>query len=86
MKEQTTKALLKVKSLYVKHPDSTALLSIINQLEFIEQKSKNGLNPKEELPPGTLFTFGITSSRELASPEELKVKKLIDRVSELLDD
>jgi hypothetical protein len=58
--------------------------SIKNQMIFVCEFADRGIDPRTQLD-GRQLTYGIISSREFASPEELEVKKLIDRVSGIFD-
>lgn len=51
---------------------------------FIRDNVRLGKNPVDELRGGVVFTFGVVSSKELASPEELVLKKKLDEVGDLL--
>ncbi|MDO6762396.1 immunity protein Tsi6 family protein [Agarivorans sp. 1_MG-2023] len=55
--------------------------SIIEQLKFILHEAKRGHNPRNNLPRGKIFTYGVLASRNFASPEELKLKALLDEVT-----
>ena len=54
-----------------------SIQSIMAQLNFIASCAKQGKNPRHSLPEGKVFTYGIVSSREFASPEELELKKYL---------
>ncbi len=54
-----------------------SIQSIMAQLNFIASCAKQGKNPRHSLPEGKVFTYGIISSREFASPEELELKKYL---------
>ncbi|MEE3079997.1 MAG: hypothetical protein VX341_11720 [Bdellovibrionota bacterium] len=56
------------------------LISIISQLEFIYKCSTSMKNPFKELPKDVSFTYGIISSRALASPRELKIKEILNQL------
>lgn len=58
--------------------------SILTQLEFIAHCASQGQNPRNSLPEGRSFTYGIISSREFSSPEELELKKYLTAVDEEL--
>lgn len=60
------------------------LASIKNQMVFIRDNAAAGRNPSDELAPGTKFTYAILVSRELASPKELVLQDLIDKVTSIL--
>lgn len=60
------------------------LASIKNQMVFIRNKAAAGQNPAAELPAGTTFTYAVLASRELASPDELALQAMIDKVSTFL--
>lgn len=66
------------------HASINVLTSIKNQMVFIRDNAASGQNPSKTLPPGTKFTYAILASRELASPEEVALKDLIDEVSRIL--
>ncbi|WP_153039159.1 immunity protein Tsi6 family protein [Microbulbifer sp. Q7] len=78
------RALEAVVGLESKHGKSPVLESIKNQMIFVRDNARVGKNPVDELPDGKSFTFGILSSREFASPEELLVKEKLNRVARLL--
>jgi hypothetical protein len=50
----------------------------------IRDNAAAGKSPSNELPPGTKFTYAILASRELASPDELALQALINRVTKIL--
>jgi hypothetical protein len=54
--------------------------SILAQLNFIADCAKEGKNPRNSLPEGKTFTYGIISSREFASPEELELNEYLTAV------
>lgn len=58
--------------------------SIKNQMIFIKSHADQKIDPRSKLN-GSKFTYGIISSREFSSPEELEVKELIDNVSRIFD-
>lgn len=68
------------------YASKNVLISIKNQMLFIRDHAAAGNNPAKELPLGKAFTYGILSSREFASPEEIILKGLIDEVSRITDD
>jgi hypothetical protein len=55
--------------------------SIQPQLEFIEGHAANKMNPVKMLAPDQEFTYGIVSSRELASPDEMILKEKLNLVT-----
>jgi hypothetical protein len=55
-------------------------------MQFIRDHAAAGNNPANKLPLGRAFTYGILSSREFVSPEEMILKGLIDEVSRITDD
>ncbi len=55
--------------------------SIQPQLEFIESHAANKRNPVKMLAPDQEFTYGIVSSRELASPDEMILKEKLNLVT-----
>ncbi|HSC68630.1 MAG TPA: immunity protein Tsi6 family protein [Cellvibrio sp.] len=61
-----------------------SIQSILAQLNFIASCAKEGKNPRNSLPDGQAFTYGIISSREFASPEELELKKYLTAVDKEL--
>jgi hypothetical protein len=54
--------------------------SIPDQLKFIADSEKKGKIPRNSLPEGKTFTYGIISSREFASPEELELNEYLTSV------
>jgi len=60
------------------------IISIIRQLSFIAQYSSQGVDPRTQLKNGQTFTYSVLASRELCSPEELKIKQLLDEVSQVM--
>lgn len=58
--------------------------SIRNQIEFIKIHAENKKNPVKELGDGEAFNYGIVSSRNLTSPEEMVLKSKLDCVTENL--
>lgn len=73
-----------IKTFSDKHGHQPWMESVLSQMDFIEEKSLNGMNPVKCLHDDEEFTYGIISSRELASPEEMIVKKKLNRVSEIM--
>ena len=67
-----------------KHVSADVLASIKNQMVFIRDNAAAGKNPSQELASGTKFTYAILASREFASPEELVLQDLIDKVTSIL--
>jgi len=61
------------------------LESIKQQMIFIRDNSKVGINPISALTENKKFTYGILASREFASPRELELKENINRVSRIMD-
>ncbi|EIK46963.1 hypothetical protein O59_000984 [Cellvibrio sp. BR] len=61
-----------------------SIQSILAQLNFIASCAKQGKNPRSSLPEGKSFTYGIISSREFASPDELELKKYLIEVDKEL--
>lgn len=59
--------------------------SIKNQMIYIKKYADQNIDPRSQLN-GNTFTYGIILSREFASPDELKVKLLIDDVSKIFDE
>jgi len=55
--------------------------SIQPQLEFIESHAANKRNPVKMLAPDQEFTYGIVSSKELASPDEMMLKEKLNLVT-----
>ena len=55
--------------------------SIQPQLEFIESHAANKRNPVKMLAPDQEFTYGIVSSKELASPDEMMLKGKLNLVT-----
>ena len=60
--------------------------TIESQLEFIEKHAVNEKNPVKMLSPDQKFTYGIISSRELASPDEMILKEKLNQVTNNLRD
>lgn len=58
--------------------------SIKNQMIFIKKYADQNIDPRIKLD-GNQFTYGIISSREFSSPDELEIKALIDDVSKMLE-
>ena len=84
LKDASDEALLEISKYIEKNGSNNVLRSIEEQMKFISAAAKNGENPKHKLANGRQFTFGILSSRELSSPNELKIKEKIDKVTEQL--
>ncbi|WP_156035228.1 hypothetical protein [Microbulbifer sp. HZ11] len=63
---------------------SAVLGSIRAQMNFVFKETEEGRNPLESINSSRSFTFGILSSREFSSPDELKLKAKLNRVAELL--
>jgi hypothetical protein len=61
--------------------NSTLILSILQQLEFIIKYSEQKIDPRSQLKTGQTFTYSVLASREFCSPEELAIKNLLDEVS-----
>lgn len=55
--------------------------SIIEQLKFILHEANLGNDPRDSIPRGQTFTYGVISSRDFTSPEELKLKRFLDDVT-----
>lgn len=68
------------------YASKSVLISIKNQMLFIRDHAAVGNDSAKELPLGKAFNYGILSSREFASPEEMILKGLIDEVSRITDD
>ncbi|WP_215396943.1 hypothetical protein [Rheinheimera oceanensis] len=68
----------------LQHASPDILASIKNQMIFIRDNAAAGRNPSDELAPGAKFTYAILASREFASPEELVLQDLIDKVTSIL--
>lgn len=68
------------------YASKNVLTSIKNQMLFIRDHAAVGNDPAKELPSGKAFNYGILSSREFASPEEMILKDLIDEVSRITGD
>ena len=60
--------------------------TIESQLEFIEKHAVNEKNPVNMLSSDQEFTYGIISSRELASPDEMILKEKLNQVTSNLRD
>ena len=60
--------------------------TIESQLEFIEKHAINEKNPVKMLSPDQEFTYGIISSRQLASPDEMRLKEKLNQVTNNLRD
>ncbi|GAB2528837.1 immunity protein Tsi6 family protein [Microbulbifer agarilyticus] len=84
IEQRASDALQAVLAHEKKYGSTPVLKSIKNQMKFIRDCASAGKNPIRELPEGQTFTFGILSSREFSSPEELQVKEELNRVSRLL--
>ncbi|SNY58967.1 hypothetical protein SAMN06297280_3530 [Arsukibacterium tuosuense] len=67
-----------------KHTSADVLTSIKNQMVFIRDNAAAGKNPSTELSSGAKFTYAVLASRELASPEEMALQDLIDKVTSIL--
>ncbi|WP_428818730.1 immunity protein Tsi6 family protein [Microbulbifer sp. MCCC 1A16149] len=63
---------------------SAVLDSIRAQMNFVFTEAEHGRNPLESINTRSPLTFGILSSREFSSPDELKLKAKLNRVAELL--
>ena len=85
LKDASDEVLQEISAFVENNGKNNLLKSIEEQMKFISSAAKSGNNPKDKLPDGRQFTFGILSSRELSSPEELKIKKKIDVVTEQLN-
>lgn len=68
----------------LQHASPDILASIKNQMIFIRDNAAAGRNPSDELAPDIKFTYAILASRELASPKELVLQELIDKVTSVL--
>lgn len=77
-------AIEEIKLFIAEDGSSDTLESILAQMVFIRDLSKKGKNPITELGPNREFTYGILSSREFASPKELKLKEYINKVDSIL--
>jgi hypothetical protein len=61
--------------------NSSIILSILRQLEFIIEFSSREIDPRTQLKTGQTFTYSVLASREFCSPSELLLKKHLDEVS-----
>ena len=66
------------------HTSASVLTSIKNQMVFIRDNAAAGKNPSTELSSGAKFTYAVLASRELASPDEMVLQDLIDKVTRIL--
>ncbi|HSC68631.1 MAG TPA: immunity protein Tsi6 family protein [Cellvibrio sp.] len=78
------KVILAIDTQAPRYASADVLASIKNQMVFIRDNALVGKNPSAELAVGTKFTYGILASRELASPDEILLKDLIDEVTRIL--
>jgi len=83
---QTNKTINYLTKFMKNNRDDASLESIINQMIFIRDNAQKNINPTFALSDGRKFTYAILASRELSSPDELKLKEEIDKVSKLLDE
>ncbi|MBU2968390.1 hypothetical protein KO527_03345 [Pseudoalteromonas sp. C2R02] len=74
----------KITSSRVLDQKNPIIISIIQQLSFITKHSCQGVDPRTRLRNGQTFTYSVLASRELCSPEELKIKQLLDAVSHVM--
>jgi hypothetical protein len=84
LEKKSNAALFIIDEFTVSNGGSSVLESIREQILFIRNNAILGKNPVVELN-GRQFTYGIISSREFSSPDELKIKTCLDAVSEVLD-
>ncbi|WP_105103597.1 immunity protein Tsi6 family protein [Microbulbifer pacificus] len=85
LKAASDEALNEISKYVKKNGSNNVLQSIENQMKFISSEAGSGVNPKEKLSEGRQFTYGILSSREFSSPEELIIKEKLDNVTEQLN-
>ena len=78
------KVTIEIESDELSHISENTKQSIKNQMILIEKYAGKNIHPRTQLN-GNQFTYGIILSRELSSPDELKVKSLIDDVSKIFD-
>ena len=64
--------------------DDAVLESIIKQVEFIYDCASKELDPRKNLPKGKAFTYGVLSSKNFTSPEELKLKEQLNNLDDEL--
>jgi hypothetical protein len=62
--------------------NSSIIISILQQLEFIIKYSEQGVDPRSQLKKGQTFTYSVLASREFCSPSELSLKNFLDEVSQ----
>jgi len=72
-------------SLFInKNGSNPQLDSIRNQMLFIKKHSEKNINPVKMLDLDREFTYGIISSREFSSGEEMRIKEKLNDVSDQL--
>ncbi|WP_320819049.1 hypothetical protein [Thalassolituus sp.] len=74
-------AINEMDSLSKKHGHNNWMDSVKSQLEFIEKNAIKMKNPVKMLKPDEEFTYGIISSRELSSPDEMVLKEKLNNVT-----
>lgn len=82
--EAASAAIFEIRNFITQHGSAPALDSIESQMRFIYDSALSNRNPLEMVSKDSSFTYGILSSREFASPDEMEIKKKLDRVTELL--
>lgn len=78
------KAIEAIESDLLKYISEGSILSIKNQMWFIQSSAREEIDPRSLLN-GRQFTYSLIASREFSSPDELNVKSLLDEVSTILD-
>ncbi|MFT6539154.1 MAG: DNA-binding ferritin-like protein (Dps family) [Thalassolituus sp.] len=84
--KSTRDAMKEVHQLSKKIGHNDWMDTIESQLEFIEKHAINEKNPVKMLSPDQEFTYGIISSRQLASPDEMRLKEKLNQVTNNLRD
>lgn len=79
-----SKVIMEIESDKLSYTSDGTKQSIKNQMIFIKKYADQNIDPRTKLD-GNQFTYGIISSREFSSPDELEIKALIDDVSKILD-
>ncbi len=86
LEDGATKAIDMLEEYFKLNQDMKFITTIITQMEFIQKCAKVHIDPlKAVLEQNKPFTFGILSSKNFASPQELAMKEQLDIVSELME-
>ena len=85
LSKKASNAIDEIEKYIGRYGTNEVIASIKQQMIFIKEKAILKQNPVLALHEKK-FTYGVLSSREFSSPDEMRIKKLLDDVSRILDD